>query len=610
MAPEQLQGTSVDARTDIYAAGVVLYELAVGQRPFAEMQSAALWNAILHQRPPRPRSLNSQISESLDGVMARALDKEPARRQQSAAELVRDLDPASTPALAPDRRTRRWRAAALMVVAAAALLSVAYFLGAVGPRAAPAQAGKLSIAVLPFHIPQGNEAIRFLGISLPDAIITRLADAPQLLARPTSAVLPYENQRIDPSEAGRALASEYVLTGIAQQTGEQVRISVQLVRARDGALVWGNHYDLSRSDLLALQDQVAPAVADALEIHTSAAERARLFRRYTENARAYEQYLQGRSHLVRYTADEVRQSVQAFEAALRLDPRYAPARAGLAMACALMSLRFVPSGDVAAWSSRAQHEARQALKLDPQLAEAHEALAAVHREVTFDWDQTLLESERALQLNPNLDQPHFYRAAAFYHLGLFDLVEPEVQAGLEVNPANRVDALRMRGVLALMEGRSRDAVALFETLESLNKGTFAYLLAQAYYYAGDTARAESLLRATEAPGNTRAQAILASVLAARGARADAEAHVRAVLRGGYIDHHVAYSLGATYAQLGNAGEANRWLAEAARTGLPCHPWYKRDPLLNRIRGNRDFQRFMEEQRQAWLARHIKYQTGT
>jgi tetratricopeptide (TPR) repeat protein len=134
----------------------------------------------------------------------------------------------------------------------------------------------------------------------------------------------------------------------------------------------------------------------------------------------------------------VRTAISSFEEALKLDPGYAPARAGVALASAIMRLRFAPTSEHPAWVERAEREARAALKLHPRLAEAHEALAAVYRAVDFDWDKALEESRLALALNPNLDQPHLYRATAFYHLGLLDLVEPELQAAVAgMSPANQ-----------------------------------------------------------------------------------------------------------------------------------------------------------------------------
>ena len=177
---------------------------------------------------------------------------------------------------------------------------------------------------------------------------------------------------------------------------------------------------MARSDLLGLQNQVAHAVAEALQVRMSAVERTSLFRRYTENTGAYELYLKGRAQFSRFTPDDLRAAVDSFEGALRLDRNYAPAYGGLAIASAAIRLRGARDSEARAWGERAEQAARTALRLEPRLAEAHEALAAVYRGVEFDWDRTLDESRLALELNPNLDQPHVYRAAAFYHLGLLD----------------------------------------------------------------------------------------------------------------------------------------------------------------------------------------------
>ncbi len=175
-----------------------------------------------------------------------------------------------------------------------------------------------------------------------------------------------------------------------------------------------------------------------------------------------------------------------------------------------MRLRYAPSSEAQAWGDRAEREARLALQSDPQLAEAHEALAAVYRAVEFDWDRTIEESRLALALNPNLDQPHFYRAAAFYHLGLFDLAETEVRDGVASNPANRLDPLRIEGAAAILMGRFQEAVPLAERVKELAGDTsFDNILGQAYFYTGQLARAEEVLRAAggTSVGHRRAQAV-------------------------------------------------------------------------------------------------------
>jgi serine/threonine protein kinase len=609
MAPEQIRGEAVDERTDVYAAGVVLYEMATGRPLFPGARSGELVGAILAQAPQKPKLVNPRLSESLEHTILRALAKDRAARLPSAADLRGALDQAGG-ATRPRDRGRLARAAAIAAVITG-LAGTAWFVQRFRSNEVPS-ARKIALAVLPFHAVSVSPSIRFLSIGIPDAIITRLAGVQQLVPRPTSAILRYEDGSVDPIEAGRALMSDYVLTGILQEANDRLRVSVQLVRAQDGVPLWGDHYDVARSDLLTLQDQIAQSVAETLKVQMTAAERERLFRRYTQNAAAYERYLQGRAQLSRYTPESVRAAVTTFEEALKLDAAYAPARAGLALASATMRLRFAPGSEASTWSDRAEREAKAALQLDPQLAEAHEALAAVHRAIEFEWERTIEESQLALALNPNLDQPHFYRAAAFYHLGLLELVEPEVQAAMELNPANEVEAHRTRGVTALLAGRFQDALPVLEDVKRLSGGTaFDWLRGQAYYYTGNAARAEETLNLRgSSTSDRRAQAVLASILAARHANSEARSLLKAIQDGGPIDHHIAYSLGAAHAQLGDLSDARRFLEDAARTGLPCYPWYARDPLLDPLRNDPEFQRFLSGLESSWRMVAARYTPAT
>ncbi len=466
---------------------------------------------------------------------------------------------------------------------------------------------RVSLAVLPFHSLTGTPDTGFLDIGIPDAIITKLANARQIELRPTTAILRYENGPIDLRAAGRELASDYLLTGTLQEAGQRFRASVQLVRASDGAPLWGEHYDLPRADLLVLQDSIAAQVAAALEVRMTEAERERLHLRYTDNGAAYELYLEGRSQLVRYSRESTAAAVEAFREALRLDPDYALAHAGLAMASAQTS-REAPEVEVAGWRKRAHAEARRALELDDGLAEAHEALAAVYRNTEFDWDRTIEESRRALALNPNLDLPHVYSAAAFYHLGLMSLAESEAVAALRINPG-AVEPLRLRGTMALLSGRMEDAVALLRDVRRLSEGPNSdWYLALALYYVGERDSAEALLSSLRASGpvERRAQATLAGFLAARGDGPGAREQLDRVLAGSYMDHHVAYALGVAYAQLGDSVQALRWLEQATDTGLPCYPWYAIDPLLRPLRRDPEFHRFLGTLRGSWEAAKSRY----
>ena len=220
-----------------------------------------------------------------------------------------------------------------------------------------------------------------------------------------------------------------------------------------------------------------------------------------------------------------------------------------------MRIRFAPEADLERWMDRAQAEAAAALELDQNLAEAHEARAAVARNAEFDWDLTINESDRALALNPSLEQPHFYRAAAFYHLGLFDRAREEIRLGTENNPVSRVEPMRLLGTTALFGGQFAEAESALRDAQRLtNSQVTGWYLAQALYNQGKKAEAEQILsaRTDSAQAQRRAQATLASYFAARNEKVKARALVADVIAGSYMDHHVAYSLGIALAHLGDA----------------------------------------------------------
>jgi eukaryotic-like serine/threonine-protein kinase len=610
IAPEHLQGEKVGPRGDIYSAGTVLYEMATGRTPFQEKSSPLLMEAILNRPPVSPTAVNPRITPALEAVIMKAMDKDPDRRYQSARELRVDLERlsgATLPSIRPMPRKKKVWTAGILAALVATLLATGYRLHFFGNK--PASSDRITLAVLPFEVLTNEEDVGFLRVGIADSVITKLASFGRLRLRPTSAILRYEKQQADPRQAGQALAADYVATGTVQKTGDRFRISTQLVRISDGASVWGEHYDLARSDLLGLEDTIAGKIATALRVEISAAERERLYRRYTANPAAYELYLKGRAEVARLTRESTLAAVDAFESALHQDPNYALAHAGLAMSCALMRLRYASEGQVANWEERAHQEAQRALQLDANLAEAHEALAAVYRSAEFDWARVIEESRRALDLNRSLEMPHYYLAVAFYHLGLFDMVEPEVRAGLEINPANRAEALRVRGSTALFSGRFQEAERHLRELRQLSSSQVSdWYLAQAMFYDGQAGRAEEVLAALHgsAQAERRAQATLASFLAARHESEQARKLLQSVAAGSYLDHHVAYGMGVAYTQLGDFAEAHRWLNRSTQTGFPCYPWFVQDPLLKPLREDPSSQTFLNQLRDAWDANKKRY----
>ena len=276
-------------------------------------------------------------------------------------------------------------------------------------------------------------------------------------------------------------------------------------------------------------------------------------------------------------------AVKSFEAALARDPQYVLAHAGLAMASAKMRLFFAAEHEVSRWYGRAHEAAQRALTLDPDVAETHEALAAVHRSTDFNWPQTIQEATRALDLNPNLDQPHLYLASAFMHLGLLERAAAEAKAAIDLNPANVDEPLRVQGAMAMYDGRFDESVRLLEAgrgsegrsrrmepgLRLLQRGP--------YRTTPNPCCGRSAARVPDRSGGPRRRSRACSRRGAKGS--ELTTLIQAVLDGSYRDHHVAYALGAAYAQLGMPKEALERLTEARSTGFECLPWFERDPLL-------------------------------
>jgi TolB-like protein/DNA-binding winged helix-turn-helix (wHTH) protein len=511
----------------------------------------------------------------------------------------------------------RWssrRQPAVIVLVCAALAAAGVSLWRAGGLSSSASTSNrapepISLAVLPLSSSSG-ESEAFLAAGIPDAVITRLSGIRRFRLRPWSAVARYRGQGVDPQEAGRGLGARYVLAGSIRATADRVRVSVQLVDTIGGTSVWADRFDVPRGNLLSVEDAVAEQIASALRVQMPRAERERFYRRYTRNGAAYERYLMGRARLRSVTEDDALQAIAEFEAARDLDPDYALAYAGLATAAAQLRVRFASRDDANRWDSRARQEAGRALQLDPDLAEAHVALAAVHRFQEYDWDTVIHESIRALHLNPSLDIPHLYLATAYFHIGLLDQAESAVTAARRLNPENRVEPLEILGAVKLFSGSPAEAIGHLSQVQDLSDSRIVrYLLGWTLYYQDEQQRAEAMLEPMlqdDGPLAGNAGATLAALRAARGRTAEARALADRVASRRDLIHHGAYGLGTAYAQLRDATTALRWLNQAVTTGFSCYPWYERDPLLDPIRGDRRFAAFMRDLRRSWEDAQAKY----
>ena len=483
----------------------------------------------------------------------------------------------------PARRTARWPWRQLLIPAG--LIALAVVAIAIVARRVPLHEtpNVSAISVVPFAT-HGVEPA--LGVGLAHAISRRLGGQ-QLVPVTSLGALADPGSRSDPpTSAAGGLTLR--LEGDITTTGDAVVVLARLTRPNDGGVVWSDSFRVRPSELFSVENVLAERVVSALGLHLAAAEQERLRRRYTSNTAAYEDYLRGRAASVLYTPASTLQAIQAFESALQRDANYALARAGLAMACADMYLRFASAADSEAWGERTEREARAALDLDPELAEAHLARAAVARKREFDWNATMEASRRAALLNPNLDQAHFFMAAAYYHLGYMEEATIEMEKGRALQAGDIVEPLRIEALVALFSGNFGPALLHLEEVSRLSSQAIGdTYLALAAYYSGTSERAVTMLGSlTEQRSQAtamRSRAALAGVLAALRQNAAAQSHLDRVLAGSYRDHHVAYSVGVAYAQLGERDRAVQWLRTAADTGFPCLPWFERDPLLDPAR---------------------------
>jgi TolB-like protein/tRNA A-37 threonylcarbamoyl transferase component Bud32/Flp pilus assembly protein TadD len=436
MAPEQVAGDVVDHRADIYAWGVVAWELLAARHPFASRTTRqAMLAAHLTEVPPAIHEHAAEVPPPLAALVMTCLNKDPDHRPQSAAELLAVLEAAATPTTAPARpNTSRkavaaWAIAALGVVVLAAVALPKLRTSGSAPMVA-AEVGA-SVAVLPFDNIGGDTAQEYFADGLTDELATALGRIPGLRVAARSAAYQYKGRRdIDVRQVGAELGVRYLLLGSVRRSGEQLRLSAQLTGSADAVEIWSESYSRPADDVLAVQDSLTTAITTALgerlgtaPASTSAA--SMTTRRGTTSHEAYDLYLKGHYYLNRRRPG-LEGAVSAFEAAISQDPRFARAYAGIANALALLTY----FGDRPLQEQRVIDYAGQALALDSTLADARVGLGIMHMAV-----------------------------------GRFAVAENELRAAIAIEPQNAAAHFQLGR--CLMYGRLDEAVEAYERAKSL-----------------------------------------------------------------------------------------------------------------------------------------------
>ncbi|MGH9779106.1 MAG: protein kinase domain-containing protein, partial [Candidatus Acidiferrales bacterium] len=414
MAPEQLRGEPVDARTDIHALGAVLYEMSTGRRPFPETQGPRLIDSILNSVPALPSRHQPRLSAELERIILKCLEKDPERRYQSPRELRVDLERLAAPSavaapLVQPSGPRRWAIPTAAMIALLLAVLLGFNLGGLRDRLLGRVGSPQiqSLAVLPLDNLSGNPEQEYFVDGMHEELITRLAKISALKVISRTSVMRYRGERRPPlPEIGRELGVDAVIEGSVRRSGDQVRITVQLVEAATDKHLWAESYQRDLRDVLALQSDVAQAIADEIRITLTAQERASLSGATRVNPQAYEAYLKGRFYWNKRSPAGLLKGMEYFNQAIEHDPQDALAYSGLADSYTQLAYRGQLSSDDA--YPRAKAAATKALEINSTLAEAHASLGFIYFNYEWDWPGAEKEFLLAIKLNPNYAESHHW----------------------------------------------------------------------------------------------------------------------------------------------------------------------------------------------------------
>ncbi|MBY0489255.1 MAG: protein kinase [Gemmatimonadaceae bacterium] len=482
MAPEQAVGADVDQRADIYAWGVLAYELLTGTHPFAgKANSAQMIAAHLSETPVPLTQRSTAVPDSLNGLVLRCLEKDAAHRPANAEEVLQILDGVATPGGATGARAggtpaptaRRGRSLLLAGGVLVAAVAAAILLRRGGSGSSPsrtaaavnatASAPNRSIAVLPLANLSGDKADDFFGIGLAEEMTRALSKTGvRVIGRSSAGAL--QARGLDESAIARELGVGSLLTGSVQRAAGQVRVNVSLVSASDGAVTWTEKYDRPLTNVFALQDEIARAVATKLLGALDGVRAATATRVETADPEAYALYLQGQVMFGRRTAQTVRQSIALFERAVARDPQFARAHAALGLA--LASIPFYEQGTARITAPMAIAAARKAIAIDSTVAEAWGAIASAQMGV-FDNRVADANYRRAQALDSSVAILWGWHALNLVHMGRFEEARDHAARAQAAEPASLI-ARTWGAQLLMTERRYREADSAARSILSMD----------------------------------------------------------------------------------------------------------------------------------------------
>jgi serine/threonine-protein kinase len=478
MSPEQVRGQQVDERSDIWAAGAVIYEMATGQRPFPERHPPQLIDDILRQPPKPPSAINPRLAPGFEAIILKALDKDPERRYQFARELRVDLlrlmpsgsgtaweSSASRPIARRGKRTRR-ALFALPIVLAGVLALIGFRLTS---RLHPAQASPRILAILPFQAVDGDKATGALGTGMTETLTAQLAQFSDRNSLQLVSTREIEAQGMKTAEqAHRDFGVDWVLEGSLQQAGSQLRINCILVDASTQRPLGAGTITATASDIFGLEDKVVNKALEILALEIPRAQRSSAHIRAGTNPDAYQHYLRGRGYLEEYQKPEnIQSAIAEFGQALQLDPNYGRAYAGMGEA---YWVGFYESNHTNDWITLAAQNCVKALSLTPELAEGHTCLGDVYNG-QGRYEAAADEFQKALAVDKNQVNAMRGLAEAYEKLGNFSAAEATYRQAINLRPQYWA-GYNWLGAFYFHRARYSDAVQMFQRVVKLAPGNF------------------------------------------------------------------------------------------------------------------------------------------
>jgi len=579
MSPEQIRGERTDARTDVWSMGAIMHEMCAGSRPFAGSDYSQLLYRIVNEPTPALRTLRPAVSEAYAAIVARCLEKDPARRYADAAAVRR--------ALRGDDSVKSQLP-----------------LGAGASGAAPAPepgapagggSGRIrSLAVLPLANRSGDPAQEFFADGMTDALIADLAQIGALRVISRTSAMRFKGSDRPLPEIARELRVDGVVEGSALLAGGRVRITVQLIEAASDRSLWAKSYERELTDILSLQSEVARAIADEVRVQVTPEERTRLEPKGPVNPAAHVAYLKGRFLWNRWNTESFQHSLACYREALEADPGYALAWAGLADSYATLgNTNAMPPAEAYA---KAREAAERGLTLDPSLAELHASLAYVHRFHDWDWARAERGFLRALELNPGYATGRRWYAQFLSGLGRHAESIAEAERALELDPLSLVIHTAVGDVLFYARRYER-SVAYYRRCVELDPtfGPGHTDMARALEHLGrhDEAITEFLIGVGHMPGAALpASTGLATLLAAGGRHEEASVMLAQLIERSRSAYVSPYGIASALAVAGHNGRALDWLERAYEQRDGTLVWIKVHPRMDGLRAEPRFRELL------------------